>query len=118
MPFLEHGGAVRVAPLPVGASTGGRSSRLLVCHVTLCQPLTVRATVPASNSLIFNLLHYTPNPIGSFPPSPAQDTEVFYDLKKYLEESKTPVPPQLAHHEAAKQKPGGQQRDRVQFAKK
>lgn len=49
------------------------------------------------------------------------DTEVYYDLKKLLEESKAVVPPQLAHHEAAKVKPGqpGQQpRDKVVYAKK
>ncbi len=34
------------------------------------------------------------------------DSEVFYDLKKLLEESKAVVPPELARHEAAKQKPG------------
>lgn len=53
-------------------------------------------------------------------PSPCQDTEVFYDLKNLLEESKMPVPPQLANHEAAKQKPGGfdRKRDSVVFAKK
>jgi ATP-dependent RNA helicase DDX23/PRP28 len=34
------------------------------------------------------------------------DLEVFYDLKKLLEESGAPVPAQLAHHEAAKTKPG------------
>ncbi len=49
-----------------------------------------------------------------------QDSEVFYDLKHLLEESKMPVPPQLANHEAAKQKPGGfeRKRDSVVFAKK
>lgn len=35
-----------------------------------------------------------------------QDTEVFYDLKRLLEESGASVPSQLAHHEAAKTKPG------------
>ncbi len=46
--------------------------------------------------------------------------EIFYDLKKFLEESKAPVPPQLAQHEAAKQKPGaiGGGRPSIQFAKK
>lgn len=33
-------------------------------------------------------------------------TGVFYDLKRVLEESKAPVPPELARHEAAKVKPG------------
>jgi ATP-dependent RNA helicase DDX23/PRP28 len=48
------------------------------------------------------------------------DTEVFYDLKKFLEESKAAVPAQLATHEAAKTKPGtiGSGRPAVQFAKK
>ncbi|KAI7836834.1 hypothetical protein COHA_009335 [Chlorella ohadii] len=48
------------------------------------------------------------------------DTEVFYDLKKFLEESKAAVPAQLATHEAAKTKPGtiGTGRPAVQFAKK
>ena len=45
---------------------------------------------------------------------------MFYDLKKFLEESKAAVPPQLASHEAAKTKPGtiGSGRPQVQFAKK
>ena len=34
------------------------------------------------------------------------DTEVFFDLKKFLEESKASVPRELANHEASKQKPG------------
>lgn len=48
------------------------------------------------------------------------DTEVYYDLKKLLEDSKAVVPPELARHEAAKMKPGGpgQKRDSVIFAKK
>ena len=36
----------------------------------------------------------------------AQDTDVYYDLKRLLEESGASVPSQLAHHEAAKTKPG------------
>jgi ATP-dependent RNA helicase DDX23/PRP28 len=35
-----------------------------------------------------------------------QDTEVFYDLKKMLEESGAQVPGQLASHEASRNKPG------------
>ncbi|PSC74094.1 DEAD-box ATP-dependent RNA helicase 21 [Micractinium conductrix] len=48
------------------------------------------------------------------------DSEVFYDLKKFLEESKAAVPSQLAQHEASKNKPGtvGQGRPQIQFAKK
>eukprot|EP00798_Chlamydomonas_sp_ICE-L_P012489 gene12489-15700_t len=49
------------------------------------------------------------------------DTEVYYDLKKLLEESKAVVPPELARHEAAKTKPGGvegKKRDAIQYAKK
>jgi ATP-dependent RNA helicase DDX23/PRP28 len=48
------------------------------------------------------------------------DTEVFYDLKKLLEDSKAVVPPELARHEAAKMKPGGPgaKRESVIFAKK
>lgn len=48
------------------------------------------------------------------------DSEVFYDLKKFLEESKAPVPPQLASHEAARAKPGavGSARPSIQYAKK
>lgn len=34
-------------------------------------------------------------------------SQVFFDLKKFLEESKMIVPPELARHEAAKVKPGG-----------
>lgn len=47
-------------------------------------------------------------------------TELFYDLKKFLEENKAAVPSQLAQHEAARQKPGtvGGGRPAVQFAKK
>ena len=46
--------------------------------------------------------------------------QVFYDLKRLLEESKAQVPPELARSEAAKQKPGAisQKRDQVQYAKK
>lgn len=36
------------------------------------------------------------------------DSDVFYDLKKFLEESKAQVPSGLASHEAARQKPGTQ----------
>lgn len=57
----------------------------------------------------------------SFHPSRmSTPAEIFYDLKKFLEESKAPVPPQLAQHEAAKQKPGaiGGGRPSIQFAKK
>lgn len=48
------------------------------------------------------------------------DSELFYDLKKFLEESKAAVPSQLAQHEASKQKPGaiGGGRPAIQFAKK
>ncbi|KAK4711480.1 hypothetical protein R3W88_005993 [Solanum pinnatisectum] len=35
-----------------------------------------------------------------------QDTEVFYDLKQMLTQSNSPVPPELARHEASKFKPG------------
>ena len=50
-------------------------------------------------------------------PAFAQDTETFYDLKKLLEESNAQVPSQLAHHEAAKNKPAapGEQRRRDQI---
>lgn len=34
------------------------------------------------------------------------DTEVFYDLKQMLMQSNSPVPPELARHEASKFKPG------------
>ncbi|KAM0952679.1 putative RNA helicase [Dioscorea sansibarensis] len=34
------------------------------------------------------------------------DTEVFYDLKQMLVQSNSPVPPELARHEASKFKPG------------
>ena len=48
-----------------------------------------------------------------------QDTEVFFDLKRVLEESHAQVPPQLAHHEAARTKPGGtdRRRDQIVYAK-
>lgn len=49
------------------------------------------------------------------------DTEVYFDLKKLLEESKAAVPPELAKHEASRTKPGsieGKKRDAVQYAKK
>jgi ATP-dependent RNA helicase DDX23/PRP28 len=51
----------------------------------------------------------------------AGDSEVFYDLNKFLTESKMAIPPELARHDATKNKPGevGQKkRDMVQFAKK
>lgn len=35
------------------------------------------------------------------------DTDVFFDLKKFLEESKAAVPRELANHEASRQKPDG-----------
>ncbi|CAH9052280.1 unnamed protein product [Cuscuta epithymum] len=35
-----------------------------------------------------------------------QDTDVFYDLKQMLIQSNSPVPPELARHEASKFKPG------------
>lgn len=49
-----------------------------------------------------------------------KDSELFYDLKKFLEESKAAVPSGLAQHEASRQKPGtiGGGRPSVQFAKK
>ncbi|KAJ0777090.1 putative RNA helicase [Helianthus annuus] len=34
------------------------------------------------------------------------DTDVFYDLKQMLTQSNSPVPPELARHEACKFKPG------------
>ena len=40
------------------------------------------------------------------------DTEIFYDLKKLLEESKAAVPFELARHEASKTKPGAIQERR------
>jgi len=51
------------------------------------------------------------------------DTDVFYDLKKFLEESKAIVPRELASHEASRQKQGaggagGTGRPSVQFAKR
>ena len=50
-----------------------------------------------------------------------QDTEVFYDLKKQLEESGSSIPPQLANHEAARIKPGGvdarPRREQILYAK-
>ena len=47
------------------------------------------------------------------------DAELFYDLKKFLEESKAAVPSGLAAHEASRQKPGADQgRSKIQFAKK
>ena len=44
---------------------------------------------------------------------------MFFDLKKLLEESHATVPPQLAHHEAARTKPGAHERkrDQVVYAK-
>ncbi|KAK9817009.1 hypothetical protein WJX72_008215 [[Myrmecia] bisecta] len=48
------------------------------------------------------------------------DTDLFYDLKKLLEESGSAVPPQIAHHEAARVKPGsveGRRRDQTVYAK-
>lgn len=49
-----------------------------------------------------------------------EDCEVYYDLKKLLEDSKAPVPPELARSEHAKQKPGSitNKRDQIQYAKK
>lgn len=51
---------------------------------------------------------------------PCVCVQVFYDLKRLLEESKAAVPPELARSEAAKMKPGSisQKRDSIQYAKK
>lgn len=48
------------------------------------------------------------------------DTDVFYDLKKFLEDSKAKIPRTLASHEAARIKPGSGQgpRPSIQYAKK
>lgn len=47
------------------------------------------------------------------------DSDVFYDLKKFLEESKAAVPNALASHEASRHKPGGQApRPSIQYSKK
>ncbi|BDA42638.1 probable elongation factor G, mitochondrial at C-terminar half [Coccomyxa sp. Obi] len=50
------------------------------------------------------------------------DTEVFYDLKRLLEDSGATVPSQLAHHEASKVKPGSVQdrprKDQVVYSNK
>ncbi len=56
-------------------------------------------------------------PALPFSPTPP---EVFYDLKKFLEDSKAAVPSQLAAHEASRQKPGaiGTGREKIQYAKK
>jgi hypothetical protein len=35
-----------------------------------------------------------------------EDTDIFYDLNQMLVQSKSPVPPELARHEASKFKPG------------
>jgi ATP-dependent RNA helicase DDX23/PRP28 len=35
------------------------------------------------------------------------DSDVFFDLKRFLEESRAPVPPELAAHQASRAKPGG-----------
>lgn len=47
---------------------------------------------------------------------------MYYDLKKFLEDSGSHIPPQLAHHEASKTKPGSisdkPRRDMIQYAKK
>lgn len=47
-----------------------------------------------------------------------QDSDVFFDLKKMLEESHAQVPRELASHEAAKAKPGDRpKRDQTVYAK-
>ena len=55
------------------------------------------------------------------------DSEVMYDLKNYLESTESIVPPQLAHHDAAKAAPGsrrddgkliGEKRNTIQYSKK
>ena len=49
------------------------------------------------------------------------NTEVFFDLKTMLEETKAIVPPELARHEASKIKPGGfettSRKDTILYAK-
>lgn len=34
-----------------------------------------------------------------------QDTDMYYELRKFLEDSKASIPAQLLHHEAAKRPP-------------
>lgn len=47
-----------------------------------------------------------------------QDSDVFFDLKKLLEESHAQVPRELASHEAAKAKPGDRpRREQTVYAK-
>ena len=66
--------------------------------------------------------HGVPLTLPPCPPlfSSQGDTEVFFDLKKFLEESKASVPPELARHEASKTKPGAVdgRREKIQYAKK
>ena len=53
---------------------------------------------------------------------PVQDSDTFYDLKKLLEDCNAAVPSALAHHEAAKVKPGAidapRRRDQVVYSNK
>jgi ATP-dependent RNA helicase DDX23/PRP28 len=44
---------------------------------------------------------------------------MYYDLKKFLEDSGAAVPPQLAHHEASRNKPGAEKsrRETTVFAR-
>lgn len=47
-----------------------------------------------------------------------QDSDVFFDLKKLLEDCHSPVPRELATHEAAKAKPGDRpKRDQTVYAR-
>ncbi len=67
-------------------------------------------------------VHHAGNIRTKAPPTPVpqQDTEEFYDFKKFLEDNNAPVPAALASHEAAKAKPGAvdTRRSAVQYAKK
>ena len=49
-----------------------------------------------------------------------QDTDMYYDLKKFLEDSKAAVPSQLMYHEAAKRPPDAEKskRETTIFARK
>ena len=82
----------------------------LRCDTGLC-------ITPASCS--FTALHFDYD--GLLNKRAGFEQQVFYDLKQFLETNKTPVPPQLARHEAARVKPGSvdgrPKRDTIQYAK-
>lgn len=57
---------------------------------------------------------------SSWLPPFLQDTDMYYELKKFLEDSKASIPSSLLHHEAAKRPPDAEKskRETTVYARK